>query len=93
MPLTFITAHLIVDLVWNHFIINRYHKQPDLSFFRAFRCATVVHRGRDLVEHTKLAPRGVLGVYLSVGISHGRRAFIVNNPWTSQENVTIDETY
>ena len=59
---------------------NRYQKQPDLSSFRAFRRATVVHRGRDLVEHTKLAPQGVLRVYLSVCISHGRRAFIVNNP-------------
>ena len=53
-----------------------YHKQPDISFVRAFGCATVVHRGRDLVEHTKLAPRGELGMYFGVGTSHGRCAFL-----------------
>ena len=73
------------------------HYQPTSHFSRAFGCATVVHRGRDLVEHTKLAPRGVLGVYLSVGISHGRRAFIVYSPRTSRVHATVDarfdETY
>jgi hypothetical protein len=37
---------------------------PDLSFFRPFGCAMVVHRGKDLVEHHKLAPRGGKCVYL-----------------------------
>jgi len=49
------TPHRSLGMESPHY--HRYHKQPDLSFFRAFRCATVVHRGRDLVEHTKLAPR------------------------------------
>jgi len=52
---------------------HRYHKQPDISFFRAFGFATVVHRGRDPVEHTKLAPRGELGAYLGVGTSRSSR--------------------
>jgi len=46
---------------------HRYHKQPDLSFFCAVGRATVVHRGRDLVEHSKLAPRGELGKKMVFG--------------------------
>jgi len=43
-PLTYTSARLIVVSAWNHFIItdHRCHTQPDLSFFRAFGCATVV---------------------------------------------------
>ena len=89
------TPHRSLGMESPHY--HRYHKQPDLSFFRAFGCATVVHRGRDLVEHTKLAPRGELGVYLGVGTSHGRRAFIIYSPRTSRVYATIDarfdETY
>jgi len=89
------TPHRSLGMESPHY--HRYHKQPDLSFFRAFGCATVVHRGRDLVEHTKLAPRGELSVYLSVGTSHGRRAFMVYSPWTSRVYATVDarfdETY
>jgi len=72
---------------------HRYHKQPDLSFFCAFGCATAVHRGRDLVEHTKLAPQGELGVCLGVGTSHGRRAFIIYSPWTSRVYATVDAQF
>ena len=36
-------------------------------------------------------------MYLGVGTSHGRRAFIVNSPWTSRVYATVDarcdETY
>ena len=76
------TPHRSLGMESPHY--HRYHKRPDLSFFRAFGCATVVHRGRDLVEHTELAPRGELGMYLGVGTSHGRRAFIVYSPQTSR---------
>jgi len=72
---------------------HRYHKQPDISFFSAFGCATVVHRGRDLVEHTNLAPRGELGAYLGVGSSHGRRALIVFCPRTSRVYATVDARF
>ena len=76
---------------------HRYHKQPDFSFFRAFGCAIVVHRGRNLVEHTKLAPREDLGMYLGVGTSHGRRTFIIYSPRTCRVYATVDarfdETY
>ncbi len=41
---------------------------PDLSFFRPFGCSMVVHRGKDLVEHHKLAPRGGKCVYLGCGM-------------------------
>ena len=59
------TSHRSLDMESPHY--RRYGKQPDLSFFRAFGCAVVVNRGRDLVEHTKLAPRGELCVYLGIG--------------------------
>ena len=41
------TPHRSLGMESPHY--HRYYKQPDLSFFRAFGCATVVHRGRDLV--------------------------------------------
>jgi len=89
------THHCSLGMESPHY--HRYHKQPDLSFFRAFGCATVVHRGLDLLEHTKLTPRGELGVYLGVGTSHSRRAFIVYSPRTSGVYATVDarfdETY
>jgi len=69
---------------------RRYGKQPDPSFFRAFGCTVVVHWGRDLVDHTKLAPRGELCVYLGIGKSHGRRAIIAYSPRTSRMYATID---
>ena len=69
------THHRSLGMESPHY--HRYYKQPDISFFRAFGCATVVHRGRDLLEHTKLKPRGELGVYFGVCNSHSRRAFIV----------------
>jgi len=37
------TSHCSLGMESPHY--HMYHKQPDLSFFRAFRCATVVHRG------------------------------------------------
>ena len=43
------------------------------------------------------SPRGELGVYLGVGTSHGRRAFILYSPRTSRVYATVDarfdETY
>ena len=82
------TPHRSLGMESHHY--HRYHKQPNLPFFRAFRCATVVRRGWDLVEHTKLAPRGELGVYLGVDTSHGCRAFIVYSPRTSRVYATVD---
>ena len=49
---------------------------PDISFFRPFGCAMVVHRGKDLVQHRKLAPRGVKCVYVGTGMHFGRRAYL-----------------
>jgi hypothetical protein len=40
----------------------------------------VVHRGKDLVEHHKLAPRGEKCVYLGCGNAYGRRAYIAYSP-------------
>jgi len=91
------TPHRSLGIESPHY--RRYGKQPDLSFVRAFGCAVdaSVHRDRNLVEHTKLAPRGELRVYLGIGKSHGRRAIIAYRPCTSQVYATIDarfdETY
>jgi len=46
---------------------RRTRKHPDMSFFRRFGCGMVVFRGKDLVEHRKLAPRGENGMYLGTG--------------------------
>ena len=36
----------------------------------------VVHRGKDLFEHRKLAPRGVRCVYAGIGMHFGRQAYL-----------------
>ena len=70
---------------------------PDLSFFRPFGCTMVVHQGKDLVEHHKLAPRGEKCVYLGCGMAFGRRAFIAYSPRLNRIFCTIhaqfDETH
>jgi hypothetical protein len=70
---------------------------PDLSFFRPFSCSMVVHRGKDLVEHHKLAPRGEKCVYLGCGNAYGRRAYIAYSPRLHRVFSTIhaefDETF
>ena len=70
---------------------------PDLGFFRPFGCTMIVHQGKDLVEHHKLAPRGEKCVYLGCGMAHGRRAFIAYSPRTNRVYATIhaefDETH
>ena len=43
---------------------------PDLSWFRSFWCSTVVHQGKDLVEHHKLVLRGDSGVFVGLGLMH-----------------------
>lgn len=49
---------------------------PDLGFFRPFGCKMIVHQGKDLVEHHKLAPRGEKCVYLGCGMAHGPRCSV-----------------
>jgi len=89
------TPHRSLGMESPHY--RRYGKQPDLSFFRAFGCAVIVHQGRDLVEHTQLATQGELCVYLGIGKSHSCHAIIAYSPRTSRVYATIDvqfdETY
>jgi hypothetical protein len=70
---------------------------PDLSFFRPFGCTMVVHQGKDLVQHHKLAPRGEKCVYLGCGFTYGRRAYIAYSPRLNRIFCTIhadfDETH
>jgi len=72
---------------------HRTGRLPDFSFFRTFDCGMVVFRGRDLVEHKKLAPRGERCVYIGTGRQFGRRAFMgysprINRVCASVENAT-----
>ena len=73
----------------------RYQRHPDVTFLRPFGCAMIVHRGRDLVEHSKLAPRGEKCccfncIYLGVGTTHGRRAFIGYSARLNRVYATVD---
>eukprot|EP00961_Rhodomonas_salina_P233315 3153071-Rhodomonas_salina.1 len=71
---------------------------PDVSssWFRSFGCSCTVFRGRDLVDHHKLAPRGECGVFVGLGMSHGRKRWLVYCPLLNKilasRNVTFDDT-
>jgi len=63
---------------------------PDMSFFRPFGCSMVVFRGKDLVEHGKLAPRGEKGVCVGIGTHFGRRVFICYSARTNRVYASVD---
>jgi len=65
-------------------------KHPDMLFFRPFGCAMVVFRGKDLVEHRKMAPRGERGVYLGTGKQFGRRAFMCYSARLNRVFASVD---
>lgn len=73
-----------------------HNKTPDVSWFRPWGCRCTLFRGRDLVEHGKLAPRGEQGVLLGLSLSHGRKCWVVYCPRLNRifvsRNVTFDET-
>eukprot|EP00961_Rhodomonas_salina_P135265 1819801-Rhodomonas_salina.1 len=48
--------------------------RPNVSWLRCFGCSAVVHCGKDLVEHDKLAPRGEHGVFVGLGLMHCRKS-------------------
>eukprot|EP00286_Rhodomonas_abbreviata_P028108 CAMPEP_0181313458 /NCGR_PEP_ID=MMETSP1101-20121128/14257_1 /TAXON_ID=46948 /ORGANISM="Rhodomonas abbreviata, Strain Caron Lab Isolate" /LENGTH=1511 /DNA_ID=CAMNT_0023420409 /DNA_START=376 /DNA_END=4908 /DNA_ORIENTATION=+ len=61
----------------NHEIPHTIHtgQQADVSWFRPFGCRATLFRGRDLVEHHKLAPRGEQGVFIGLGMTHGYKSW------------------
>jgi len=61
-----------------------------MSFFRPFGCAMVVFRGKDLVEHRKLAPREENCVYLGRDKQFGRRAFMCYSARLSRVFASVD---
>mmetsp|Transcript_68603 Transcript_68603/g.143115 ORF Transcript_68603/g.143115 Transcript_68603/m.143115 type:complete len:1720 (-) Transcript_68603:7252-12411(-) len=71
-------------------------KQADVSWFRPFGCRATLFRGRDLVEHHKLAPRGEQGVFIGLGLTHGYKSWVIYCPRLNRifvsRNVTYDET-
>eukprot|EP00961_Rhodomonas_salina_P000258 3428-Rhodomonas_salina.1 len=70
--------------------------KPDVSWFCSFGCSCTVFRGRDLVDHHKLAPRGERGVFVGLGMSHCRKCWLVYTPRLNcifaSRNVTFDDT-
>ena len=98
-------AHLATDL-YNHLphssidnnipIAMHTNQTPDVSWFRPFGCQATLFRGRDIVEHHKLAPRGVTGIHVGLGASHGRKCWLVWVPSLGRiyasRNVAFDET-
>ena len=50
----------------------------------------VVFRGKDLVEHRKLAPQGEKGVYLGTGKQFGRRAFMCYSARLNRVFASVD---
>eukprot|EP00286_Rhodomonas_abbreviata_P021100 CAMPEP_0181305828 /NCGR_PEP_ID=MMETSP1101-20121128/9952_1 /TAXON_ID=46948 /ORGANISM="Rhodomonas abbreviata, Strain Caron Lab Isolate" /LENGTH=1956 /DNA_ID=CAMNT_0023411799 /DNA_START=677 /DNA_END=6547 /DNA_ORIENTATION=+ len=73
-----------------------HNRTPDVSWFRPFGCRATVFRGRDLVDHHKLAPRGEQGIFVGLGMSHGRKCWLIYTPRLNRifvsRNVTFDET-
>jgi len=98
-------AHYFVD-IYNHLPHDGIHQaipyavhhqvQPDVSWFRPFGCKTTIYQGKDLVEHGKLAPRGEQGVFIGLGISHGRKCWLAWAPRLNRiyasRHLTFDET-
>jgi hypothetical protein len=71
-------------------------KQANVSWFRPFGCRATIFRGRDLVEHHKLAPRGEQVIFLGLGLAHCSKCWLVWSPRLNtiyaSRNVTFDET-
>eukprot|EP00961_Rhodomonas_salina_P170376 2296845-Rhodomonas_salina.1 len=69
---------------------------PDISWFCTFGCSTVVWQGADLVEHGKIAQRDESGVFVGLGLMHGRKSWLVYSARTnrvySSTSATFDET-
>mmetsp|Transcript_62060 Transcript_62060/g.128459 ORF Transcript_62060/g.128459 Transcript_62060/m.128459 type:complete len:405 (-) Transcript_62060:2033-3247(-) len=82
----------------NGMIQYQVHHQitPDVSWFRPYGCKATVFRGRDLVEHHKLAPRGESGIFIGLGMAHGRRGWLIYCPRLARifftREATFDET-
>ena len=55
---------------------------PDVSWFRPFGCRVTVFRGRDNVDHHKLAPRGEPCVYVGLGFNRGQKGWLCWSPQT-----------
>jgi len=69
---------------------RRTGRLPDFSFFRPFGCGMMVFRGKDLVEHKKLALRGEKCVYIGTGRQFRRRAFMGYSPRTNRVHASVD---
>ena len=70
---------------------------PDVSWFRPFGCRVTVFRGRDNVDHHKLAPRGEPCVYVGLGFHRGQKGWLCWSPQTQRVYCTrhcvFDETF
>jgi hypothetical protein len=82
-----ITPHSSLGMQSPYYV--RHQRHPDLTFFRPFGSSMIVHHGADLVEYGKLAPRGERCVYLGIGATHGRRAFVGYSPRLNRVYATV----
>ena len=68
-----------------------------MDHFRQFGCRCTVFRGKELISHRKLAPRGLACVYVGTGMSFGRKCFLAYSPVEHKVYATVDcqfdETY
>eukprot|EP00961_Rhodomonas_salina_P199038 2684864-Rhodomonas_salina.1 len=98
-------AHYYVDIynhtphssIKNQIPYNVHHgRRCDVSWFRPFGCQATLFRGKDIVEHHKLAQCGEQGVMLGLGMSHCRKCWLIFCPQLNRvfasRNVTFDET-
>eukprot|EP00961_Rhodomonas_salina_P188247 2540469-Rhodomonas_salina.1 len=72
-------------------------RMPDISWLRVWGCSAVVHRGKELVDHSKAAPLGESGVCVGLGLVHGRKSWLVYSASTntvySSTDCTFDEAF
>eukprot|EP00961_Rhodomonas_salina_P249222 3368595-Rhodomonas_salina.1 len=54
--------------------------RSDFRWFKPFGCQSTVFRGKGHAEHYKLTPGGEAGVFIGLGLAHGRKAWLVYSP-------------
>jgi len=57
-----------------------HNARPNISWFQLFGCDATIYRGKDLVEHGKLAPSGEKGVFVGLGMTHWRKCWLIYSP-------------
>ena len=83
-----VTPHTSLDGTTPYHRHFGYH--ANMSYFRPLGCRCTVFRGKDLVTHRKISPRGLPCVYLGTGNSFGRKCFLAYCPDNHRVYATVD---